>query len=247
MDSDGAQSAAEGLRRPWRLWLVRHGTTSLNEQGRYCGWSDPPLSTSGGVQARWLAHRLRDARLIKMYCSDSLRAKNTASIILENASERIEVQYTAQWRELNFGAWEGLTYEEIRTRFPAEKGFFQKPLEIAPPGGESFPQLLQRIDEGWRVILADVMSQEQERNVENGSIQYTLVSHGGPLRALLCKLLNWPMEYQWQLRLEPGSLSAVDLFWDGTSLFATLVLLNEQNSDVASRVFGVVSEKKGNK
>lgn len=228
MASEGNQAGASILQRPLRLWLVRHGLTRLNEEKRYCGHSDPPLSPRGYAQARWLAERLHTIGLTKIYCSDTQRARSTAEMICEVVPGTM-VRSMEEWRELNFGAWEGLTYEEIRERFPQEPGFFQDPLTIAPPEGESFPQLLKRIDAGWRVILKDVDNQGADGNSEQ--VQYALVSHGGPLRALLCRLLGWSMEQQWQLRLDPGSLSAIDIFpgiGAGDPPYAMLVLLNEQ-------------------
>ena len=182
----------QGIRR---LWLVRHGTTSWNTAQRYCGWSDIPLSRTGQAQARWLARQLAPRSLQAIYSSDLSRAHETATYIAERQARSVPMRISKQWRELNFGTWEGLTYNEIATQFQTELAFFTDPLHHAPPNGESLTNLLQRLE----LALTDLQTETTEGDI-------AIVSHGGPLRALLCRLLQMPLNAQWQLRLDPGSL-----------------------------------------
>lgn len=183
-----------------RLWLVRHGETNWNVTQRYCGWSDVPLSRTGRAQARWLAHQLAPVRLQAIYCSDLSRAHETATLIAARQMQAVPLRISKQWRELNFGEWEGLTYDDIVRQSHSMPAFFTDPLHHAPPGGESLIDLLQRL----RLALIQLQTETSAGDI-------AIVSHGGLLRALLCSALQMPLNNQWRLRLEPGSLSILDL------------------------------------
>lgn len=207
-------------REPRRLWLVRHGATLWNKEQRFCGHSDIPLSHEGRLQARWLARQLRSQHVVAMYSSDLLRASQTAEIIAVQAPFSVEIETFPAWRELAFGDWEGLTYEQIVQQFPAQLAFFSNPVTTAPPGGESLTGLYQRVHNAFlNIVRASIDMQE-------GDI--VLVSHGGPLRVLLCSILSMPQEQQWRLRIEHGSLSAIDFLpvIDDTMPVATLASFN---------------------
>lgn len=217
------------LRRPLRLWLVRHGMTQWSVEKRYCGWSDPPLVSEGEEQARWLGQRLKGQAIAKMYSSDAQRAVQTAEVINQTVPGFVHIEQALEWREMHFGAWEGLTYEEIMVNASEQPGFFRDPVGEAPPGGERFEQLVTRVRQGLRGIFMDANSDAEARGKEQA--HYVLVSHGGPLRVLLCLLLAFPVERQWQFHLDAGSLSAIDLFpgeKEGEPLAGILALLNDQ-------------------
>lgn len=217
------------LRRPLRLWLARHGVTQWSVEKRYCGWSDPPLVSEGEEQASWQAQRFKGQAIAKIYSSDAQRAVQTAEIISWSVPGSVAIEQALEWREMHFGAWEGLTYEEIMANSSEQPGFFRDPVGEAPPGGESFEQLVTRVRQGLHRIFMDANAEAGLRGEEEA--HYVLVSHGGPLRVLLCFLLASPVERQWQFRLDPGSLSVLDLFpgqREGEPLAAILALLNEQ-------------------
>ena len=222
-----------------RIWLVRHGQTAWNEQGRFCGHTDIPLSALGCEQATKLAIHLQHISIATIYSSDLSRARETAEIIasrkdrettrvsstqreMGNVGKTLAVSLpppitlSPTWREIDFGAWEGLTYDEIATSFPNHLGFFTNPEFIAPPQGESLTEVLQRVIPA----LHDIVQQRHEGAV-------VIVSHGGVLRGLLCSLLGMPLRNQWQLRINTGSLSAIDVSLDEHGkLMASLVGLN---------------------
>ena len=208
------------VRSTKRFWLVRHGLTKWNAQKRFMGQTDIPLSARGRAQAQWLARQLHDRKIAAIYTSDLARACETAQIIASQRTPELPVHVSQAWRELNFGAWEGLTYARIAAQYGEQPDFFSDPARNAPPGGESPAHLLQRV----RAELVTVA-----RNL-NWSVQgdVVIVSHSGALRMLLCDLLGIPLERQWQLRIDAGSLSALDvsLGHDAETLLVTLVLLN---------------------
>ncbi len=207
-----------------RLWLVRHGTTLWNSEQRFCGHSDIPLAAQGRVQANWLAHHLRTQPITKIYSSDLLRACQTAEIIAAQFPPGVQIAKSSSWREMAFGAWEGLTYAQIAQLFPSNLDFFTDPIASSPPGGESLTALAQRVQNAFIELAHTSVT------IEGDSI---LVSHGGPLRVLLCITLGMPLEQQWRLHLAPGSLSAIDFspVIDDTVPIATLALFNMQRPD----------------
>jgi len=184
-----------------RIWLVRHGQTLWNEQGRFCGHTDIPLSTLGRRQARQLSSHLQHVLITAIYSSDLSRARETAEIIAKK--RQIDIIVSPTWREIDFGAWEGLTYDEIAASFADQLGFFADPEHYAPPQGETLTEVLQRVTPALQEIM---------QRGHNGEI--VLVSHGGVLRGLLCALLGMPLSNQWQLRIDTGSLSAIDVSLD---------------------------------
>ena len=205
-----------------RLWLIRHGSTLWNSEQRFCGHSDIPLSSEGKAQARWLARRLHTQPIAKMYTSDLLRAQQTAEVIAAQCSQSVQIITTPSWREIAFGAWEGLTYEQITQQFPASLSFFSDPLSAAPPGGETLQALAQRVRQAFIELV--------HRDSLSGDGDIVLISHGGPLRVLLSMVLGMALEQQWRLNLAAGSLSAIDFLpiIDDTVPIATLALFNVQ-------------------
>jgi len=205
-----------------RLWLVRHGLTDWNTQQRYCGHRDIPLSAQGRAQALWLAERLQKEMISTIYTSDLVRARETAEIIALQRTPAIQIKVSAAWREIDFGDWEGLTYAQIAGQFKDQLGFFTDPEHYAPPNGELVAHMQRRVKDEFSVMV-----QSDDLSTEGDAV---IVSHGGPLRVMLCSLLGMPLQRQWQLRFDPGSLSAIDLLpvHESPEPHAILALLNVQ-------------------
>ncbi len=227
VDSTTANSSQRPGTR--RLWLVRHGLTEWNAQQRFCGHRDIPLSERGRGQAHWLAERLQEEMISAIYTSDLVRARETAEIISYQRTPAVQIRVSDAWREIDFGEWEGLTYAQIAEQFKGQLGFFTNPESYSPPNGESLAHMQRRV---MNALAAIAYSDDlpATRNV-------VIVSHGGPLRILLCNLLGMPIQRQWQMRLDHGSLSAIDLLpVYGSSLpQAILALLNMQRPTYADR------------
>jgi alpha-ribazole phosphatase len=193
-----------------RLILVRHGETDWNAQRRYQGWSDSPLNDIGVRQADLLSARLAGERVGAVYTSDLQRAMQTAQAIV--AQHALPAIADPRLREMSFGGWEGLTHEEIRARWPDEMdAWLCDPLRVAPPGGETLAQLADRV----RGALDDIVGKGADQTV-------VLVSHGGPLRVLLCLALRFAVRAHWRFRVNVASVSELSIY-DGE---ATLVRLN---------------------
>ena len=102
------------------FYLVRHGETDWNKQGRLQGWSDIPLNDTGREQARELGARIADIPFDAVYASDLSRAADTARIAVE--SRDLDVHTDPDLRERHFGTWEGMSDAEIRKRHSPEPG-----------------------------------------------------------------------------------------------------------------------------
>lgn len=126
-----------------RIILVRHGETDWNAAGRIQGHSDTPLNTMGREQAQRVAARLAREPLRAIYASDLARAHQTATIIGQPL--QLGVVTSPGLRERRYGVWEGLTWAEIQARYPEQLFERQaRPMDFAPPGGETGNQLLAR-------------------------------------------------------------------------------------------------------
>jgi broad specificity phosphatase PhoE len=143
------------------ILLARHGETEWNREGRWQGWADPPLNDLGRAQARELAEQLRETPFDAVYASDLRRAHETAAILA--VPHGVAIVTDADLREIDVGAWSGLTRAEITERFPGGDR----------PGGET------RDQHGVRVLAAV----ERIARAHPGG-RVLVVAHGGCVRAL---------------------------------------------------------------
>ncbi|MGI9860303.1 alpha-ribazole phosphatase [Moorella naiadis] len=195
-----------------RVYLVRHGETEWNHTMRYQGHSDIALSANGRRQAELLRERFRGIKLDAVYSSDLYRAKETAMAIA--APHGLLVQEVPALREINFGAWEGLTYQEIITSYPQEwETWRRNPGTTIVPEGESFQQVKERALAAFEKIVA---GEEKGRTL-------LFVAHGGSLRSLICALLGLDLTAVWRFRLDNTGVSVVDCYDENR----ILVLLND--------------------
>lgn len=158
-----------------RLLITRHGETVWNIEGRLQGQQDSPLTARGEAQARQLAARLRHEPIDVVYASDSRRAWRTAEIAL--GERALPVLQDPAWRETGYGAWEGLTRDEIKRRFAQEwKARNSNRASVAPPGGETLLEVRKRV--------ATAAQQLRQRHIGQTVL---VVTHAGSL----LQLRNW--------------------------------------------------------
>jgi len=136
------------------LYLVRHGETDWNREGKYTGQSDIPLNEAGRRQAQKTAEKLREYEPQIIYSSDLMRAYETAQIISRVVSAPIMTD--KRLREINQGDWEGMHVDEIKDKF---NGLFKArekdPFNVSSPQGETMGEVYQRVYEVLKKILAD--------------------------------------------------------------------------------------------
>jgi 2,3-bisphosphoglycerate-dependent phosphoglycerate mutase/probable phosphoglycerate mutase len=185
------------------IWLVRHGQTELNKARRYQGTSDGPLTPFGLRQAYALAERLRRMPFKVALISPSQRAQITAEMILGDRDAPILAD--PRWAETNHGRWEGLTYGEVRARYPREAiERFADALHGKPLGGESLAEVAQRVGEGWRALL---------QQYPGGRV--LVVTHATPIQLVLCALSGMPPALHWRWRIDLGSVTSIDVYSGG--------------------------------
>ena len=177
---------------------MRHGLTEFNEDRRFMGSSDIELSAAGRRQAEGLRDYLADEKIDAAYSSDLKRTMEMAEIIL--TGRELDIIACPELRECDYGSCEGLTFGEINNRYPkVAEMCIDFTLELAFPEGECFTDFFERTS---RFI---------ERLREHGQSETVLISsHSGPIKILLCRLLEISDDHWWQLRVSNASLSIME-------------------------------------
>ncbi|MEU9639770.1 bifunctional RNase H/acid phosphatase [Streptomyces tendae] len=200
---------------PATFVLLRHGETPLTPQKRFSGsgGSDPSLSPVGREQAERVAESLaRRGTIEAIVASPLARTRETAGIVAARLGLAVTVEEGL--RETDFGAWEGLTFGEVRDRHPADLDAWLASPDAEPTGGgESFAATATRIAATRDKLVAAYAG----RTV-------LLVSHVTPIKTFLRLALGAPPESLFRMELSAASLSAVAYYADGG---ASVRLFNE--------------------
>ena len=163
-----------------RVVLIRHAEPHAAAHGRCYGSLDVGLSTHGLEQAEALATRLAHQQLVAVYASPLRRALATAAPLA--AAHNLAIEPVEALREIDFGAFEGLTYDEIAAEYPSEyRRWMETPTAVHFPGGESYDLLRTRV-----VASVDELRARHEKAA------FAVVTHGGVVRALLATFLEVP-------------------------------------------------------
>ena len=203
----GPDLGAPDVGAPTTFVLLRHGETALTGEKRFSGsgGSDPELSDLGRVQAARAARALAaEGEVTAIFTSPLTRCRQTAAAAAERLGLRVTVEEGL--RETDFGVWDGLTFAEVRERYPAEMADWLGSPSAAPPGGESFAQVADRVARARDALLAS----HRGRTV-------LLVSHVTPVKTLVRLALGAPPEALFRMYLAPASLCAVAYYGDGNA------------------------------
>ncbi|BCJ31304.1 bifunctional RNase H/acid phosphatase [Actinocatenispora sera] len=194
-----------------RLILVRHAATAQTRRGAFCGAEcDPELDEIGRRQAAALADRLAvlapDAVLVT---SPQARARQTAEAIAHRLDTvpRVEPRLV----EVSYGAWDGLTFDQVAVGWPAELDAWLAATSVPPPGGESMDSAGARYSEA----LNEVRRHQHERTI-------VLVGHGSMVKLMLRDVLDAGRRFLDTIQVDPAGLSVVDLFDDGNAAVPTI-------------------------
>ena len=185
--------------------LLRHGQTPLSVQKRYAGRSDVALTETGVGQAAAAAKRLASAGIGVIVTSPLLRAARTAQEVAEVTGAPVVTD--EGFRETDFGAWEGLTFVEVRQRWPAEMTAWLADPAVAPPGGESLAEVGARVTEALHRVLAG-----RERQT------ILIVSHVTPIKTLVAAALLAPPAALYRMHLDVAALCEIDWYADGPAV-----------------------------
>ena len=155
------------------IHLFRHGETDWNVEGRFQGLEISKLTERGILQAQKLGNDIKDLKFENIYCSPSLRTKQTAFNIWPHQKKRI--QYSDELLEINLGSMEGKLYSEVKENdFSSYDHFFNKPHLFSLKGAESFEQLTKRSYE----IITNLSTLNMGRRI-------AIVSHGAFIKAFM--------------------------------------------------------------
>ncbi len=180
------------------IFFIRHGQTLWNKELKYQGHSDIELSEEGLRQAEQVAARLRHEPFSAIYSSDLSRAVVTAKKVASYHSLPITVM--PEFREVCFGEWEGLNYDQIYAGWSAEiESFFQFPSQVEIPGGESFYDVQKRTNAGIELL----------RQRHDGEC-IAVVTHGGAIRTILCSALGIHLDSLWRFRQDNTAVNIVE-------------------------------------
>ncbi|AYJ05292.1 bifunctional RNase H/acid phosphatase [Mycobacterium avium] len=197
---------------PTRLLLLRHGQTELSVQRRYSGRGNPALTETGRRQAdaaaRYLAAR---GGISAVFASPLQRAYDTAAVAAKALG--LDVTVDDDLIETDFGAWEGLTFGEAAERDPGLHRRWLRDTSTAPPGGESFDSVAERVSRVRQKIIA----------AQQGST-VLVVSHVTPIKMLLREALDAGPGILYRLHLDLASLSIAEFYSDGA---ASVRLVNQ--------------------
>lgn len=179
------------------LYLVRHGETDWNKENRCQGCIDIELNDDGIIQAQGAAKRLSGEKIDKIYSSTLKRAGKTAEII--NNSLNVELVKNESLNEINFGEWEGLTFEEMRNRSDYKYNkWSQEPHLVSFPGEGSLKNVFDRAMRYVNQIID-----------ENTGKNILIVSHGGVLKLIILGVLGIGLEAYSKFYITNASLSIV--------------------------------------
>lgn len=183
------------------LYLVRHGMAEGCE-GRCIGRTDAPLSEVGAASIRRLASAWTPTP-DRLMASGLARARSSAALLAE--AWRLLVDTDSRLGEMDFGVWDGRTWAELEAADGERLAAWMAAwVTVRAPGGESFTDVVSRV-RGWAAELP-------------GEGSAAVVAHAGSIRALLCALLELPLDAAFRLRVDHGRVSGVRMGPHGCEL-----------------------------
>lgn len=196
--------------------LTRHGATPRTNPEQHLGQGiDIGLSDAGREAARALARRLDGMAFDGIVSSPLRRARETAEILAPGRP----IEPDARLLEMDYGAWEGLTYAEIEGRDPELRArWVDDPAKVACPGGESGEDVARRV----RAFL------EERRGSADAQETVVVVAHATLNRILLCVALGVPLhDYRRRFRQDPANLTVLRFGTEMSDAGALLVVGND--------------------
>ena len=182
-----------------RVWLIRHGQPNEEGRQRCYGSLDVGLSEIGRSQMARVAEHLKAEPMAVIYSSPRSRAVESARILAAAVNRPVEI--AADFGEIDFGDFEGLTYDEIAGQFPGlYRQWMETPTQVQFPNGECFAQMRSRVLRLFHAIL----SKWNEQTV-------AIVSHGGVNRILLAWALQMRDNAMFRLAQDHAAINLIEL------------------------------------
>ncbi len=184
-----------------RLTLLRHGETGYS--GRYVGALDVPLSPEGRQQIAALGKHFNDVSSGTVIISPMLRCRQSANILFSSACHEVDDDL----REIDFGRWEGKTFQEIvATDSALVERWADWSFDFSFPEGENVGNFIHRVNKAGERLLSAA---------RNDAV---VVAHGGVIRTLLCYFLKLDPSCYLLFKVKKGTFCTLELFSDGAVL-----------------------------
>ena len=207
---------------PTTLLLVRHGVTAHTLDKRFSGGlggRNPGLTEEGRAQVRatadWLAPLMDEIDVV--VTSPVRRTQESAEILGARLERTVSVEEGLA--EMEFGTWEGLTFAEIKERYPDDLDRWLGSLDHTPGGGESFRVVEKRVLGSLERLLSDHAGQT-----------VLAVSHVTPIKVLVAHALGAPLDSVYRMELAPASVTVLSFFPDGN---ASMRMFNARPTEAA--------------
>jgi alpha-ribazole phosphatase/probable phosphoglycerate mutase len=186
-----------------RLFLIRHGNTADEETKKvYKGRTDIPLSPKGIARMEKAARFLSAFKLDRIYTSTLSRSVDSGRIIAR--AQGLDARVLPAFDEVDFGAWEGLSFDEIKQRYPEDFArWLVDPGNHPPPRGESFRKARKRSMDQLKKILG-----------EDEGLTIGIVAHAGILRIMIFSLLGMRLSRLFRIGQDYGCINIVDIYED---------------------------------
>lgn len=182
-----------------KLILVRHALTVDNQKSRLSGHIDSSVSEEGKEQIDKITNYLKDFDIDKIYTTTSSRTKDTVKKLSELKS--IEIIEKESLKEISFGDFEGLTFDEIKDKYPKEfQDMIEKGYEYKYPNGESLIDSYNRVC----IELDNIISNNDDRTI-------LICSHGGTIRNIITYLISNSYKYHWNFKIDNGSVTILEV------------------------------------
>ena len=182
-----------------KLILVRHALTVDNQKSRLSGHIDSSISEEGKEQIDKITNYLKDFDIDKIYTTTSSRTKDTVKKLSE--LKYIEIIEKESLKEISFGDFEGLTFDEIKDKYPKEfQDMIEKGYEYKYPNGESLIDSYNRVC----IELDNIISNNDDRTI-------LICSHGGTIRNIITYLISNSYKYHWNFKIDNGSVTILEV------------------------------------
>ena len=182
-----------------KLILVRHALTVDNQKSRLSGHIDSSISEEGREQIDKITNYLKDFDIDKIYTTTSSRTKDTVKKLSE--LKFIEIIEKESLKEISFGDFEGLTFDEIKDKYPKEfQDMIEKGYEYKYPNGESLIDSYNRVC----IELDNIISNNDNRTI-------LICSHGETIRNIITYLISNSYKYHWNFKIDNGSVTILEV------------------------------------
>lgn len=182
-----------------KLILVRHALTVDNQNNRLSGHIDSVVSEIGKKQIDRLTSYLKQIEIDKIYTTTSSRTKDTVKQIAK--LKKIDIIEKETLKEISFGDFEGITFDEIRSNYPKQfQDMIDKGYEYKYPNGESLIDSYNRVANEISKIIFD-----------NKDKTVLICSHGGTIRNIITCLISNSYEYHWNFKIDNASITILEV------------------------------------